>query len=575
MAIIPNEEINAIRNKANIVDIISNYINLVPKGKNFFGVCPFHDDHSPSLSVSPDKQIYRCFVCGASGNVFTFIQNYENTDFVTSVKIVSEKIGYNLNVDVKQNNPYKKYYEMISFANKYFINNLNSKQGLSAKEYLIETRKLPEEVINEFNIGLALNDNNLNKLLISKGYTEKEIVDYSLASKGSELTDLFRNRITFPINNDKGDVVAFSARIYNNESTNKYINSRESNIFKKGNILFNYDKCKLEVSKTKSVILVEGQMDAIRVYASGIKNVCATMGTALTKEHIGLLKRLNAKVILMMDNDEAGEKSTVSNGEELIKNNIEVVVVRLSGSKDPDSYILDNGIDAFIDAIKGAIPYFDFKLNYLKKNKNLSSSDELTNYIHNIIEELNKSDDEILKNVTINKISEEYNIDKQILLDKLIKKEDKKIVIKPKIKPKIKLNRYKKATETILYLMMNDPKYIRKYQKDLNYFPDKTYKFIANDILAFKEINGNFNLADFITYIKDLNYENTILRIINDYDDISYLEADFDRYILLIKKWINECQIEKLKEELKNETDIKRKEELNDLIIKLKRGSEE
>lgn len=575
MAIIPNEEINAIRNKANIVDIISSYINLVPKGKNFFGVCPFHDDHSPSLSVSPDKQIYRCFVCGASGNVFTFIQNYENTDFISSVKIVSDKIGYNLNVDVKQNSPYKKYYEMISFANKYFINNLNSKQGLSAKEYLIETRKLPEEVINEFNIGLALNDNNLNKLLISKGYTEKEIVDYSLASKGSELTDLFRNRITFPINNDKGDVVAFSARIYNNENTNKYINSRESNIFKKGNILFNYDKCKLEVSKTKSVILVEGQMDAIRVYASGIKNVCATMGTALTKEHIGLLKRLNAKVILMMDNDEAGEKSTVSNGEELIKNNIEVVVVRLSGSKDPDSYILDNGIDAFIDAIKSAIPYFDFKLNYLKKNKNLSSSDELTNYIHNIIEELNKSDDEILKNVTINKISEEYNIDKQILLDKLIKKEDKKIVIKPKIKPKIKLNRYKKAAETILYLMMNNPKYIRKYQKNLNYFPDKTYKFIANDILAFKEINGNFNLADFITYIKDLNYENTILRIINDYDDISYLEDDFDRYILLIKKWINECQIEKLKEELKNETDIKRKEELNDLIIKLKRGSEE
>ena len=173
MAMISNEKINAIRNKTNIVDIISGYINLVPKGKNFFGVCPFHDDHSPSLSVSPEKQIYTCFVCGASGNVFTFVKDYENTDFVSAVKIVAEKVGYNINVDTKQNNPYKKYFEMISLANKYFINNLNSKLGVSAKKYLIEERKLSEEIIDEFKIGLAIGDNSLSKLLLNKGYSEK------------------------------------------------------------------------------------------------------------------------------------------------------------------------------------------------------------------------------------------------------------------------------------------------------------------------------------------------------------------------------------------------------------------
>lgn len=576
MAMIPNEEINAIRNKADIVDIISSYINLIPKGKNYFGVCPFHDDHSPSLSVSPEKQIYTCFVCGASGNVFTFVQNYENVDFVTSVKIVADKVGHYLNINPLANNPNKKYYDLLDLANKYFVNNLSSKKGEDAKNYLINERHLSEEIIKEFNIGLALNDNNLNKLLKTKGYTDKEMIDYSLVIKSDTLQDLFKNRITFPICNDKGNVVAFSARIYNGESSSKYINSKESNIFKKGHILYNYDKCKSEVIKTKTIIIVEGQIDAIRVYSIGYKNVVATMGTALTKDHINLLKKLNAKVILMMDNDDAGEKSTVTNGEELTKAGIEVTVVRLSGNKDPDSYILEKGKDAFKNALYGAITYFDFKLNYYKKNKNLNKADELAAYINKIIEELNNSDDEVLKNITINKLSEEYHIDKEVIEAKLVKKDSpppKEIKIVRK--SKIKLTRYNKAAEAILYAMMNNPKYIRLYQKDLNYFPDKTYKLIANDILAFKNINKEFSLADFITYIKDFPYKDIIMRIINDNDVQNNIDEDFPKYVAIIKEWIKENQIEKLKEELKNETDINKKEEINDIIIKLKRGSED
>ena len=574
MAGISNEEITEIRKKADIVEVIGSYINLAPQGKNYFGICPFHNDHSPSLSVSREKQIYKCFTCLASGNVFTFVQNYENISFIEAVKKVADKINYKLDIKDKIVNKNSKYYELMDLSNKIFVNNLNSNLGLKAKEYLINERHLSEEAIKEFNIGLALNDNNLNKLLSSKGYSDKDIIEMSLANKTDNgLLDMFRNRITFPICNHEGKIIAYSARIYQNEDTSKYINSKESVIFKKGYTFYNYDKCRLEALKIKSVILVEGQMDAIRVYTSGFKNVIASMGTAITSNHISLLKKLNAKVILMMDNDNAGEKSTILNGEELIKNNIEVSVVRLTGEKDPDSFILKNGADAFRDALKGEISFFDFKLRYLKKDKNLNKADELAEYINKIIDELNKSDDDILKSVTINKIAEDYNIDKKILEGKLVKITPRidSVVVKRK---RPKLNQYHQAAEAILYLMMNDPKFIRKYKIELNYFPEEKYKLIANDILAYKEINGEFDIADFMTYINDLEYKEDIYRILNDYQD-KILPEEFDNFVAIINNWIRESKIDKLKEQLKNEPDVKKQEELNDLIIKIKKGSED
>lgn len=570
MARLSTEEINSIRKQADIVDIIGSYINLVPQGKNYFGVCPFHNDHSPSLSVSPEKQIYKCFTCLASGNVFTFIQNYENISFIEAVKKVADRIGHHLEINAKENNINQKYYDLMELSNKFFVNNLNSKDGISAKKYLIQERKLTEDIIKEFNIGLSLSDNNLNKILSAKGYSDKDILDMSLANKSDNgLLDMFRNRITFPITNDKGQVIAYSARIFNNEDTSKYINSKESIIFKKGFTFYNYDKCRLEALKLKKVFLVEGQMDAIRVYASGIKNVIASMGTALTSNHIQLLKKLNAKVILVMDNDNAGEKSTLLNGEELIKNQIDVGVVRLTGEKDPDSYILNNGIDAFKDAINNDISFFDFKLRYLKKDKNLNKADELAEYINNVITELNKSSDDILRSVTINNLSKEFDLDKKMLEGKLIKIDYKKEVNSFKrIKPK--LNKYHQASEAILYLMMNDSKFIRKYRMDLNYIPDDKYLLIANDILAFKEINGEFNLADFMSYIEDTDYKDDIYRILNDYQD-KILPEEFDSYVKIINEWIKEKRINKLKEQLKNENDINKQFELNDLIIKIKK----
>ncbi|MDD2505021.1 MAG: DNA primase [Bacilli bacterium] len=569
---IPNEDINKIRINANIVDIISSYINLEPKGKNFFGICPFHDDHNPSMSVSSEKQIYTCFVCGASGNVFTFVQSYENTTFPDAVNIVAKKIGYNLNYKTSFNKPNKDLLAIVDLANKYYVNNLNSELGKSARKYLSK-RQLSDAIIKEFNIGVALN-NNLSKVLLEKEYSEKQIINAGIANKGKNLYDIFQNRITFPINNEHGDVIAFSARVYSDETTNKYINSKENLIFKKGNILFNYDKAKNEVNKTKSIIVVEGQFDAIRMYSIGIKNVVATMGTAFTKEHIKLLKKLNVKVVLLMDNDEAGIKSAISSGEELIKNNITTEVIKLSKEKDPDDYIIKNGADKFIEIIKKPISFFEYKLQYLKSDKDLNKSKDLANYINNVIAELNKSDDDILKEITINKLSEEYGVDKEVLTKQLIPKE-KKIEPKKIVKKNTpRLNKYDKVSETVLFMMMKDVKYIKNYDRNLGYIPNKEYGQIANDILAFYKINGDFNIADFITYAtKNSSYE-TVLRIINHYDEKNLDYEEFDYYIDLIKKWIKEQQINKLKNEIDNEPDINKQQELNDLLIKLKKESE-
>nr|MCR5224030.1 DNA primase [Bacilli bacterium] len=404
------EEINRIQSSSSIVDVIGSYISLEKKGKNYFGLCPFHDDHAPSLSVSEDKKIYTCFVCGHTGNVFSFVQDYENVSFLEAVKIVAEKSGIDVNVDVKTNTRFDRFYDAYDLAVKYYENNIKTADGKKALEYL-HKRGLSDELIKEFNIGFASKTNDtLSKLLLSKGYTEKELVDIGISNKSNTLYDLFRNRIVFPIHDSKGHPVAFSGRIYENVDEAKYINTKETPIFKKGEILFNYHRAINEAKKMKKLILVEGQMDAIRVYSEGVKNICATMGTALTNEHIKLLKKLNVEIVLCFDNDNAGEKATLAAGELLTKNGINISVLRLSGEKDPDEYILANGIDKYKEAVEHAITYFDFKLNILKKNKDFNKVDDVSKYVNSVIDELNKTNDSILIDLTINKLSIPYSL---------------------------------------------------------------------------------------------------------------------------------------------------------------------
>lgn len=573
MANLSNEELNRIRTSVNIVDVIGSNINLLKKGKNYFGICPFHDDHTPSMSVSEERQIYTCFVCGATGNVFSFLRDYENISFMEAVNKVANMSGIKIDDRINIVKRYDKEYKIYDLALKFYKNNLKSENGKKAKIYL-HNRGITDDIINEFDIGVSFNDNNLSKLLISKNYSEKMLVDIGISNVKDEVFDIFRNRIMFPIHDPNGNPVAFSARIYNNEVESKYINTKETYIFKKGEILFNYHRARIDAKKKKSLILCEGQMDAIRIFSSGVKNVVATMGTALTKEHIKLIKKLNCKVILNMDSDKAGINAAKINGDLLKQNDIDVYVVTLSGAKDPDEYILKYGIESYKNVIEHAIKLFDFKINTFKQDKNLNNIDELNNYVNSVIDELNKTDDDILKNITINKLSEDYKLDKDLLLSKLIKKEEPIKEIKIEKVKKIQKQNIK-AVEEILYYMMNNVKYAKIFTKELNYIPDKLYFDIEKDIQAYIILNNTINLADFISYEVNNGKEKIINSIVSAHNnDIEMNEEEFKNYIKIVYKWIKESKINALKIELKKVSDINRKKEIMDMITKIKRGSE-
>ena len=271
---IPYDDIVNIQKRVNIVDVIARYLPLEQKGKNYFAICPFHDDHNPSMSISAEKQIYTCFVCGASGNVFNFVMNYEKISFVEAVKKVADFAGINLEVNIdsrpKVADKYEKYYKIFDIVNKFYQNNIKTINGKAATKYLND-RKITDDIIKEFEIGLCLNDNVVSKLLTSKGYDENELIDLGLCGKkDSYIYDIFRNRIMFPLHNLDGKVVGFSGRIYNGENDNKYVNSKESVIFKKGSLLYNYKKSFDYAREQRKIIVVEGFMDVIRLSTIGI-----------------------------------------------------------------------------------------------------------------------------------------------------------------------------------------------------------------------------------------------------------------------------------------------------------------
>lgn len=574
-----DEKIDSILKSANIIDIISSYVPLTQKGKNYFGVCPFHEDHSPSMSVSAEKQIYKCFSCGAAGNVFTFVKDYENVSFLEAVKIVADKCGLVFQGSVNstpkiQHN--KKEYEIMDLALKYYQNNLNTPSGIEAKDYL-KKRGLDEKVIKTFDLGLALNskDNSLNKLFASKNIEVDTLYNLGLINRnGSYINDVFQDRVMFPIHDIDGNVVGFTGRIYKNSDQAKYINSKESVIFKKGNILFNYHRAKQEIKRKKEIIIVEGNMDAIRLHSNGIQNVVALMGTSLTNDQVNIIKSLRAKVILMLDNDEAGESATVNNGNILEKSGIKPLIVRLSGEKDPDEYIIKNGVQAIINNINNPVNFLDFKLSYYKKNKDLSKTNDLVKYIKEIIDSIKDLDDELTKELTIKKMSDEYDIPLDLLKNELAKvlKPKENIVKKPNKQTKEKLSKYDVACQNILYFMMNNGEYITVFENELGFFKNAKYRNLANEIIDYFEKNKAMDLASFIAFIetkdyisdealniiKSINLEELNMRIFKEFIKVAEIES--------IKE-----EIKDLKEQIKDELDENKKIELGNKLISLKK----
>lgn len=571
MANISYEEILSIQRKANIVDIIRDYVPLTQRGKNYFGICPFHDDHNPSMSVSPEKGVYKCFVCGNAGNVFNFVMEYEKVSFYESVKIVADKIGVSIDISTskKENTKKSPLYDIYNISYKFYQNNLNTVYGKDAKKYLLN-RKIDEDVIKNFNIGLSLSDSELCNALKAKGFKDDDIVSSGVAvQNGNNIYDIYKNRIMFPLYDLEGNVVGFSGRIYNQKSESKYINTKETEIFKKGELLYNYHIAKKEARKEKNIIVVEGFMDVIRLSTIGIVNVVASMGTAVTKYQLNLIQKLAPNITLMFDGDKAGEKATNAFIELANGNDSNIKVVRLEDNLDPDEYILTKGKDKMIYNLSHAQSVYDYKLSSYKENIDFNDSKEVSNYINVMIKEFEKIDDDIVREIEIKKLSESTNVSYDLIKSKL-KDSEKKVIITHKPR-NIKINKYEKASKYILYRMINDNNMILYYFNNLSYLPNDIERKLASEIVLFYKKFNSFNLSDFIIYLED---KKELINLVVDISDLKYTEDELndniDNYFDVIKESLYNNQIKKLTSELKNESNSVKKIEIAQRIVDLK-----
>ena len=458
---------NQIRNRVDIVDIIGERIPLTAKGKNFFGVCPFHDDTNPSMSVSREKQIYTCFSCHATGNVFTFLMNYEHMEFKDVLKYLGDRVGIDTgSIKItKKNTKYDKLYKAYNLSLKYYQNNLNSSFGKLAKDYLLK-RKIDEKIIKEFEIGLSLDKrDDLTKLLQAKEY---DLVTLNRIGLSSDDHDVYSNRIMFPLYDTNGRVVGFSGRIYKDKDQSKYVNTKETDIFKKGELLYHYHIAREECRKSSSVIVMEGFMDVIRASTIGIKNTVALMGTALTNEQINLLKRLSNNIILCLDGDDPGQNATLKIGNILLEQGIETKVIKLPNPDDPDTYILNNGKERFIGLIDSAINFSDYKFQRLKENVDFRSDEETANYINEVLKETAKIEDPIRVEVVLKRLAKEFNIGYNTLemrINSYIKEKPKKEKEFIPQKKTTRKDKYTKAYEQIIYFMLNNDWVITQVEK--------------------------------------------------------------------------------------------------------------
>ncbi len=573
------ELLNEIRNSVDIVDIVSSYVSLTPRGKNYFGICPFHDDNRPSMSVSKDKQIYKCFSCGATGNVFKFLMDYENISFIEAVKKCADLSNIKLEVKVADHHfvdeKNKVLYDIYDNSNKFYQNMINTSDGKEAKEYLYK-REIDDELIKEFKLGLSLKDRTLlTQFLTKKNFTKHDLLKSGLIiENGYGVSDIYCNRIMFPIEDLNGRVVGFSGRIYNTTDNSKYINTKETEIFKKSEILYNYVKAKDEARNKGFVIVMEGFTAVMRAYQIGIKNVVATMGTALTKENAMTIKKMAKDVYLCFDGDTAGAKATMSAIEEFNKIGVIPKIIRLEDKLDPDDYIRQKGKDSFINKLDNPINVMDFKLSYLKQNKDITKSEELASYVNDVVTELSKINDEVLREITLKKLSFESNLDIDFLRERVSSistpNEVKKIeVINKEV---TKLNKYEKAEKYLVYYMLFSKEAVKIYDHKITFISNTELRLLAKEISAYYHKYGDITLADFLSYIvayEDLNKTVTEVLNLNLNEEID-LNVIND-YVNNIRENLVNIQIAKINKRISEETDSKKQAELAEQICELRK----
>ena len=591
MARYSEEILNEVRQANDIVDVISQYVHLKRSGRNYFGLCPFHNEKSPSFSVSPDKQIFHCFGCGVGGNVITFVSQIEGLNFVETVQMLAERANIQLptlqnNGDTQREILKDKVYKVNEFTAEYYHQNLYKPQAKTAQEY-VKKRQLTNETLKSFRIGFSGKFDELYQELKKQGFQEQEILESGLVNKNErgQYIDRYRNRLMFPICDARGRVIAFGGRVLD-DSKPKYINSPENVVYSKGRNLFGLNVAKK--GDTKKLLIVEGYMDVISLHQRGITNVVAPLGTALTEQQGWLLRKNSEQIILSFDSDDAGIKAKLRAIDILQKMGCDLRVIQLEGAKDPDEYIVKYGNMRFQNAVDKAFSVVEFKVKILKKELNLENTNDKIKFLNEIAKLISKVDNTIEREVYIEKIAKEYDISKEAIyaeVNKLTYKNDKSEKILEKAKPVIthKKVETKEVSESIRrrentiisILLTGDLSIFEIIKQNIKPkdFQDEINQEIAKKLYEEFE-KGNSNINSIIDTL-DQEHQNQITMIMAEDYEIEDLEKAIDDIIQAYKRdKLNNRKLEIL-ELLEKTSNIEEKKELekelSNIIITLAR----
>jgi len=533
VARIPQQVIDDVREKTNVVDVIGQYVQLKKSGsKNYSGLCPFHNEKTPSFSVAEDKQFYYCFGCGRGGNVFSFIQEIEGLSFVESVIKVAELEGIEVAEkyqDVSgENEVNSKQQQLIQMHEKaaevYHHMLVNTAAGEAALDYL-HKRGLDDQLIEEFNIGFAPNQRDFlsrvfqNESLNTEAFPETGLF---VERENGDLADRFYQRIMFPIRNYQGKTVGFSGRFFATEDFDdkeqpKYLNSPETTLFNKREILFNFDKARSSIRKNGTVYLFEGFMDVLAAYRSGATNGIASMGTSLTNEQIAAVTRLAQELVLCYDGDEAGVAATDrAIGHLQESSHIDLSVISVPEKLDPDEYVKKYGQEAFMKLLEhGKETVFSFKMRYRRMNKNMSNEKEQVDYVQELLHDLLNVDSLIEQDRYLTQLSTEFQISRETLQQQLRdlrqQRRSKKQTSKQADAPPVqeapqssqKKTQVQKAEELLLYRLFNDETLNQRFKQAQVTFVHEIYQELYMLFDAYIESEGEFVLAKFLDFLKD------------------------------------------------------------------------
>ncbi len=583
-----DEIIDEVRQSNDIVDVISQYMHLKRSGRNYFGLCPFHNEKSPSFSVSPDKQIFHCFGCGVGGNVFTFLTKIEGINFVEAVQMLAERANIQLPTienkgDAAKEELKAKVYKVNEFAANYYHENLYKPESKIAQEY-IKKRSLTNETLKSFKIGFSGRFDELYKALVKEGFQEREILESGLVNRNDNgrYIDRYRNRLMFPICDIRGRVIAFGGRVLD-DSKPKYINSPENIVYSKGRHLFGLNVAKK--GDTKKILIVEGYMDVISLHQRGITNVVAALGTALTQQQGWLLRKNSEQIILSFDSDEAGLTAKMRALDILQNMGCDIRILQMDGAKDPDEYIIKFGNVRFQALIEKALSIIEFKVKILKRDLDLSNTSDKIKFLNEIAKLLSKIDNTIEKEVYIEKIAKTYDISKEAIYAEVNKLsysnsngekilEKSKPVIKHQIiKEEIVPEAVERRENTVLaILLMGD---LNIFQVIKHNIKIEDFKKALNQKIAkklYEEFEkGNSNINGILDNL-DEEEQNHITMIMADDYELTDIEKAIDDIVQSYKKEkLNQRKFQIL-EELEN-ADIEEKKklerELSDIIIML------